>query len=61
MGRLQELLDRLNASNRSLNKRIARNGNLETLLTRLDTMKECIDEIEELIRMEIERREMIKS
>ena len=61
MGRLEELLDRLNASNRSLNKRIARNGNLETLLVRLDTMKECIDEIEELIRMEIERREMIKS
>jgi hypothetical protein len=57
--RIQELLDRLNAGNRSLNKRIRRR-NQEPVLHRLEKMRECIDELEELVQMEIEHQRMIK-
>lgn len=53
--RIHELLDQLNAANRSLNKRVARRRNLYATIDRLDKMKETIDKLENEIRLEIIR------
>lgn len=57
--RIHELLDQLNAANRSLNKRMARRRNLYATIDRLDKMKETIDKLENEIRLEIIRQETL--
>ena len=57
--RIHELLDQLNAANRSLNKRAARRRNLYATIDRLDKMKETIDKLENEIRLEIIRQETL--
>ncbi len=57
--RIHELLDQLNAANRSLNKRVARRRNLYATIDRLDKMKETIDKLENEIRLEIIRQETL--
>lgn len=57
--RIHELLDQLNAANRSLNKRVARRRDLYATIDRLDKMKETIDKLENEIRLEIIRQETL--
>lgn len=57
--RIHELLDQLNAANRSLNKRVARRRNLYATIDRLDKMKETIDKLENEIRLEIIRQDTL--
>lgn len=57
--RIHELLDQLNAANRSLNKRVVRRRNLYATIDRLDKMKETIDKLENEIRLEIIRQETL--